>query len=321
MPDAVDAWCLRHLGSVPAQTLFTGGNLAAVHGVRLADGRDVVVKVRPSAARYAGCTAVQRHLWAAGFPCPEPLAGPLPLMPEGEGGAGVAGSGALCVNAESLVPGGGPYPAGGDEAAETARSAAFAGLLARFVALAPSPAEVGDLAPSPAWIDWDHAHPGLWPPPDDRDVDLNALPETAWIDELGREARARLAAARDAARVIGHCDWESHNLDFRDGRPVAVHDWDSVAAAPETVIVGVAGAMWPAGAHCAGASLEQTEAFLDAYQSARGRRFSPGELAQCWAAGLWIRAFNAKKFLLDGLETLTPAEGAQRLRRAGGSGL
>ena len=319
MPDALNTWCLRHLGSAPTRTLFTAGNLAAVHGLRLADGRDVVVKVRPQAARYAACTAVQRHLWAAGFPCPEPLAGPLPLLPEGA--AEAAGSAACCVNAESLVPGGEPYPATADESADTARAAAFAGLLARFVALAPSPADAGDLAPSPAWIDWDHAHPGLWPPPDDRDVDLNALSETAWIDELGHAARARLAGTRGAANVIGHGDWESHNLDFRDGRPVAVHDWDSVAAAPETVIVGVAAAMWPAGMDCVGASIGQSVVFLDAYQSARGRRFSPDEVAQCWAAGLWIRAFNAKKFLLDGLETLSPAQGAERLRRASGSGL
>jgi hypothetical protein len=112
---------------------------------------------------------------------------------------------------------------------------------------------VPGLSPSPAWIDWDHKHPGVWPPPDDRDVDLNRLPETAWLDDLGRAARDRLAATRGSAAVIGHCDWESHNLDFRAGEPWIVHDWDSVVAAPETVIVGVAAAMWPAGIGCAGA--------------------------------------------------------------------
>lgn len=284
------------------QALFTGGNLARVLGLRLADGRPVVLKVRPAERRQAGCAAVQRQLWQAGFPCPEPLAGPLPL---GETG--------YAVNAETLISGGAPYRAGGGKAA----AHAFASLLARFLSLAPSPAAVPDLAPSPAWIHWDHPFAGVWPPPDDRDDDLNSLPDTAWLDDLGRAARDRLATTRAAAPVIGHCDWESHNLDFRDGQPWAVHDWDSVASAQETVIVGVAAAMWPAGAgNSTGASLDQSQDFIDAYQQARGRSFRAREIGETWAAGLWIRAFNAKKFLLDGLDTLSPAEAGERLRHA-----
>jgi aminoglycoside phosphotransferase (APT) family kinase protein len=156
----------------------------------------------------------------------------------------------------------------------------------------------------------------VWPAPDDRDVDLNRLPETAWLGELGRAARIRLAATRASDPVIGHCDWESHNLEFRRAKPWAVHDWDSVVCAAETVIAGVAAAMWPAGSESAGAGVGQSEAFLDAYQEARGVAFSPNEIEETWAAGTWIRAFNAKKFLLDGLDTLSPAEAAERARRA-----
>lgn len=301
--DAITAWYEEHLGSAPQVTLFAKGNLSRVFGVRLADGRDVVVKVRPSEPRQVGCAAVQQHLWQSGFPCPEPLAGPMPLRGT-----------ALAVNAECLIRGGAPYPPG----EEPERARAFASLLARFIASTPAPDQVPDLAPPPAWINWDHAFAGLWPPPDDRDVDLNTLQQTAWLDHFGRAARDRLVTTRTAAPVIGHCDWESHNLDFRDGVPVAVHDWDSVVSAAETVIAGVAAAMWPAGIGCAGATPRQSESFLDAYQQARGRRFTDGEIQETWAAGLWIRSFNAKKFLLDGFETLTPSEAEERLRRAGG---
>jgi hypothetical protein len=282
------AWCERHLGSGPEKTVFTAGNLARVYGFRLRDGRSVVVKVRPAEARLAGCTEVQRHLWQAGFPCPQPLAGPSPL--------GTSGN---AVNAESFIAGGAPYPPD----AGAARVSAFAGLLARLIALAPAPARVSDLAPAPAWINWDHHYSGVWPPPDDRDVDLNRLPDTAWLDELGLTARTRLSTTRAAEPVIGHCDWESHNLEFNGGEPRAVHDWDSVVCAAETVIVGVAAAMWPAGVDCVGASIEQ-------------RAFSPRQIEEAWAAGTWIRAFNAKKFLLDGLDTLSLAEAAERARRA-----
>jgi Ser/Thr protein kinase RdoA (MazF antagonist) len=157
----------------------------------------------------------------------------------------------------------------------------------------------------------------VWPPPDDRDVDLNQLPDTAWLDELGRAARTRLATTRTAAPIIGHCDWESHNLEFRDGEPQAVHDWDSVACAAETVIVGVAAAMWPAGADSVGATIEQSAQFLDAYQHARGEILSSERIEEAWAAGTWIRAFNAKKVQLDGLDTLSAAEAEGRARRAG----
>jgi hypothetical protein len=298
----LDAWCAEHLGSGPEEVLFSAGNLAKVFGLRLRDGRTVVVKARPAEPRLEGCTAVQRHLWEAGFPCPQPLAGPLPLAASG-----------YAVSAESLIAGGAPYP----PTAGTARAEAFAGLLARFIALAPAPTEAPDLAPSPAWINWDHPYPGVWPPPDDRDVDLNQLPETAWLDELGGAARTRLEATRASAPVVGHCDWESHNLEFHEGEPRAVHDWDSVVSAAETVIVGVAAAMWPAGIDCVGASIEQSEDFLNAYQHARGQDFSPQRIEETWAAGTWIRAFNAKKFLLDGVATLSEAEAGERARRGG----
>src|SRR6185295_19680472 len=75
-PSMLDAWCRQRLGAAVNELLFTTGHLSRVVGVRLDDGRDVVVKVRPAAARLAGCFDVQRALWEAGFPCPQPLVGP-----------------------------------------------------------------------------------------------------------------------------------------------------------------------------------------------------------------------------------------------------
>jgi hypothetical protein len=70
-------WCDRYLGARPARVLFRSGNLSEVTGAELADGRRVVIKARPSDPRIAGCTAVQKHLARAGFPCPEPLSAPV----------------------------------------------------------------------------------------------------------------------------------------------------------------------------------------------------------------------------------------------------
>src|SRR5262245_52960052 len=58
-PACLTQWCTEHLGSPPAGEIFRSGNLSAVIGLRLADGREVVVKVRPDSPRIAACTEVQ----------------------------------------------------------------------------------------------------------------------------------------------------------------------------------------------------------------------------------------------------------------------
>src|SRR5687768_4365355 len=78
-PEELAAWCKRWLGSEPDHVLFEAIALSRVFGLALKDGRRVVVKVRPSLNRIKGCVEVQRHLWDAGFPCPQPLVGPAPL--------------------------------------------------------------------------------------------------------------------------------------------------------------------------------------------------------------------------------------------------
>jgi hypothetical protein len=77
--DVLAAWCVRWLGAPPAAELFEAGYLSVVKALRLTDGRRVVVKVRPRGSRLAGCAAVHRALWTAGFPCPEPLVDVQPL--------------------------------------------------------------------------------------------------------------------------------------------------------------------------------------------------------------------------------------------------
>ena len=193
----VGRWCERHLGSAARDVQLVSGHLSRVFRVRLSAGREVIVKVRPDSPRLAGCTAVQRALWRAGFPAPEPLAGPIV-----EAG--------LSVSAEGFVPGGEPAP-------RTDHAGRFAGLLARCIALAPGPSTVGPLTPELPWTAWNRTLPGVWPAADDRDEDLNAAEHaTAWIDGTGARVRRRLARfARTPAGgriVIGHGDWEAQNL-------------------------------------------------------------------------------------------------------------
>jgi hypothetical protein len=90
----------------------------------------------------------------------------------------------------------------------------------------------------------------------------------------------------------------------------------------EAVVAGTAAAVFTAtGAPLTEATVAQTESFLAAYEHARGRSFGPDEREACWAAGLWVRAFNARKESLGGggrdvLARLAD-EAPERLRRAG----
>jgi hypothetical protein len=299
--DELEAWCERWLGAKPISVLFEVAHLSSVTGLRLADGREVVVKVRPPADRIQACVEVQHQLWAAGFPCPAPLAGPHPL-------------GTMAATAEAFVPGGTQLEPGTDS------PRLFAEALAELVRLAPSVAAIPTLTPPPAWVFWDHDQPGTWPIPDDRDDDLNHHPEPAWLDEVGRRVRRRLAQCRQSP-VVGHADWEEPNLRWIDRRLHVVHDWDSVVSRSEAAIAGVAAAVCPAFGGPGTATLDESEAFLMAYEQALGHPWSVDERQVCWAAGLWIRAYNAKKATLDGdggvmLERLA-GEAAARLRLAG----
>src|SRR5437588_675820 len=145
-------WCRLHLGAEPVDELFRAGYLSSVVGLRLEDGREVVVKAREAAPRLDACVAVQAVLSRAGFPCPEPLTSVTDL----DGSA---------VTAEGYLPGGAPMPGTGRAARP------FAEAFAALIRLAPPPEQVPSLAPAPAWVAWNHQGNGLWPRPDDDDRD------------------------------------------------------------------------------------------------------------------------------------------------------
>ncbi|MEV4315717.1 phosphotransferase [Actinocrispum sp. NPDC049592] len=298
-PDSLARWCLEHLGSSPAEELFRSGYLSAVIGVRLLDGREVVVKVRPDSPRIAACVDVQRRLFQAGYPCPRPLTGAAAF------GGGIA-------TAEAYVPGGDILPSA-DHAAP-----AFAEAFARLIRLAPRPDELSTLDPPPSWAAWNQGGEGLWPCPEERDVDLDEVPGAEWIDEAGRRARDRLRASGSDA-VIGHCDWLAGNLRWSGDELLVVHDWDSVTAESEAVLAGFAAALYSTVSADKLATVEDTEQFLAAYCTARGREFSADELQRSWAAGVWTRAYDAKYQHAAGqpITALSEDEARERLGRAG----
>jgi hypothetical protein len=296
--DLLAAWCIEAFGVTPVEKLFETGHLSRVAGFRLPDGVAVVVKMRPAAERVLACFDLQNYLHRRGFPCPQPLAGP--TLHDGR-----------LITAESYIEPGerlnGPDAPG-----------KFAAALWRLLALTQGMEPRLPLDPPPPWLGgWKHREPGLWPPADDLPDDLNAI-ETPWLDELARRA-ASLLSATTLPRVIGHADWTASNLEWRNGELHAVHDWDSLAYLPEAVLAGGASVLY-CSTSTAVATVEQSEAFLAAYEASRVRAFTAEELGVAWAAGLWNLAFDAKKDVArGGGESLdrTRSDGKERLRLSG----
>lgn len=304
--DALSTWCQVHLGSRVDALLFEAGFATRVFGLRLCDGREVVLKIRPYTPRLSGAAAVHAHLWQAGFPCPQPL---VALEPYG----------ALWISAESLVR-------GGDVLADDPDAPEFYAMaLADLVCRAASAGQVPDLVPPPAWLQWDHNKPGLWPRSEPAGIDLNLLPSPAWLEDAAERARQRLRTCREPV-VVGHADWWSQNLRWIDHRLHVVFDWDSVTAQPEAIIAGAAAYQFAAttfeieGSAPAATATESLR-FLRAYAAARGNGWTRDQWQLAWSASIWVACYHAQ---LSAVEAVTGAfadlvriDLPERLRYAG----
>jgi hypothetical protein len=299
LPDWLPAWCVDHLGGEPAGVLFQLHQVSMVFGLRLAGGRDVVVKARADDGRAVSCVAAQARLAGRGFPCARPL-------------TPVAGAGSLAVHAEEFRPGGEVLH--GDSPEVAVRNAeVFARLMAELAGVHVAPP-----LPNPPWVRWDHTDAGVWPAIGFLDrQDQSAVP--GYVVEAAQRSRERLLAA-GLPCVLGHADFEAQNLRWHGPRVWAVHDWDSLAWQPEAALAGAASGSFASDGPPMLAPVESSAVFLAAYQDTRGRLFTALEQRVAWAASVWMAAYNAREEALVGgthvgRDTLR-AQAAERLRRA-----
>ena len=299
LPDWLPAWCVDQLGDEPVSVLFELRQISAVFGLRLAGGRDVVVKARADDGRAGSCVAAQARLAERGFPCARPL-------------TPVAGVGSLAVHAEEFRPGGEVLH--GDSPDVAARYAeAFVRLMAELADVTVAPP-----LPNPPWVRWDHTDSGVWPAIDGLDNrDQSVVP--AYVVDTAERARGRILAA-GLPCVLGHADFEAQNLRWHGQQVWAVHDWDSLAWQPEAALAGAASGSFASAGPPTLAPIESSEAFLVAYQDIRGRLFTAVEQEIAWAASVWMAAYNAREEALHGhtpvCRDALRAQAAERLRRA-----
>jgi hypothetical protein len=260
------------------EAVFYHSGVGVVAGLRLVDGSEVVVKVHRWNLNMGRLTAVQHvqaYLASLGLPAPRPLRGPQSL------GRGIA-------TIEELAAGG--TVDGHDRSVRQSLAVGLHSFVRASESLAAS-IDVGQpmiLRP---------ADSPLWPEQHDVRFDFNATAVGAeWIDEFATQARRRLQHI-DGVSVVGLFDWRVENLGFEDGRIGAIYDWDSLACAPEPVIVGNTAAQftadWASNNPDRIPTLEEMRTFVDDYEVERGKPFSAAEREFLDAANLFLCAYGA----------------------------
>lgn len=302
--DRVDEFCRSALGASIAEYLFYQSSIGSVSGVRLADGRAVVIKAHPPTQPVAYLEAmhrVQRHLTERGFPCPPILLGPTLL-----------GNGFAVV--EELVDEG-----EFKDAHDPAIRRTMAALLARLIRLTQ---ELGDV-PGLESHGVQRRLPGdLWPIPHSAIFNFEATAAGAeWIDRIAHTAWQTLQL--DASqRVIGHTDWSVKHFRFAGDAVRVIYDWDSLRVVGEADLVGSAAATftytehldvprWPGGA--------EARAFAREYEVARGTPFSGAEWEAIGAAATYARAYGARceQAIAPHVTAFSPGSLRDMLRRYG----
>jgi len=281
--ELVDAFCLEHLGSRVTGYLFYYASVGSTHGLRLRDGREVVVKARPPAhtnpdlkhdkASLEAMCQVMAWLRARGYPCPPILLGPTPL------GRGVATVEEFFARGER-----------GDAFHPDCRRTIARGLADLIDVLRSYRGDVRGLR---------HLQRGaaLYPQPHSKIFNFEKAADTAgWIDDFAR--RARRAESRDGTPVLGHADWRVEHLRFERGGIVATYDWDSLALLAETNLVASSAhgftADWslpdvrriPTGA--------DIRAYVGDYERARRRAFTGRERRTAFASCVYWIAYGAR---------------------------
>jgi hypothetical protein len=273
------SWLTEHCGPV-AEAMFYRPGVGVVAGLWLADGAEVVIKVHRwnvSIERLTAIQQVQTHVAATDRRAPRPLAGPAPL------GHGIA-------TVEELRTG-----TSADGRDPDVRRHLAEGLHACITAAAPlvGTADVG--RPLMALASEGST---VWGEPHDVRFDFGGSAEGAeWIDDAAMLARSQLSDPLPDP-VIGHFDWRVQNLAFAGTEIVGIYDWDSLALAPEAVVVGSNAAQftadWSSNEPDPLPTVDEMRSFVADYERARQVRFSARERSALNAANLYLCAYGAR---------------------------
>ena len=281
---AIDTWLDRTLhrllGLDLAQVVFTAGRIDVVYGVTTGDGRRLLIKVhRPPVDLTARSLVAeaQKVMADSGFPCADPLAGPVEV--DGR-----------VVSIETLLPDG----ERGDGHDPQIRATMATGLAHHIQILATVPGFAQRIGEPPAWCLYQR---GAWSASHMTFFDFRSTPhEYAWLQRFAQQAADRTVGLRKPHELVAsHADWYGGNLRFDRHRLVAAFDWDLMADT-EPIVVGITAGMFSAGTAITATppAPEETAGFMADYETATGRRFTKNERDLAIAAACWSIAYTAR---------------------------
>jgi hypothetical protein len=277
---SVSSFCETHLGVRPVGAMFYRASAGCVVGLCLRSDQLVVLKAyqaRWSEPFLGAVQTIQADAAAAGFPCARPRLAPtaLPGRPN-----------------LAVVESWWPDPGMRALRSAQARRVSASGLAAQI--------RLGADVGAPAAL---LGHPlestggNLYPQPHSPLFNFEATADGAeWIDDLARLA-ARLRGTDPTPPVVAHMDWSARNIRLGDEELLAVYDWDSVALVPETTAVGQAAATWCVTAEPDGWEFplsDEIVAYVEEFEAAAGRRFSPAQWRAAGGAAAWVLAYTAR---------------------------
>jgi len=267
----------RAVGAGVEGGFFYRASSGSVVGLALADARCVVLKAyQPRWAQgfLRAAHRLQDAAWRSGFPCPQPVAGPLRV-----------GHGWALIDSYVPDPGGTSLPSGADLDVSARGLARLVGAVGgvRTAGLEPHPMD------APAGT--------LYPEPHNPVFDFAATsPGAEWIDRIAQEARPP-GGDPGLPRVAGHLDWSANNVRLGPGGVLVVYDWDSLAVTAEAVVAGQAAATWRSTGETSDRDAPdgmEISRFIQAYADARGRPFTAAEEAAAARAAVWVMAYTAR---------------------------
>jgi hypothetical protein len=281
--EMMDEFCRCHLGSKLCGYLFYGSSIGSTHGVRLEDGRDIVIKVRPppetnpylshDRTTLGSVCRVMNWLADRGYPCPKPILGPTP-------------TGKALATVEEFLDWGDR----GNGFEPDCRKTIASGLAGLVTILRSFEGEVSCLKHF-------RRSKSLYAQPHSKLFDLEKTAAGAeWIDAFAE--RARRAEPHEGKPVLGHADWRVEHLRFQGGEIVATYDWDSLAFRPEAELVGISAHSFTADWTLDGVrripTADDIRAYIADYEHARGQPFSKRERKSVLATCVYGIAYGAR---------------------------
>ena len=280
--DAVDAWCLEHLGAAIDHYLFFDSSSGSVHGLHLTDGRDVVVKVHRPGLTFAYLAASHR--------APAGARRARDARTRAVGRTGPVRRGA---RDRGRVP-----PERSEGRRPRPRSTARARIRTGRVR---QPRTRARARPGPGFAAPDgDARGSTLPRAALGPVRLRRDGRGCGMDRRARHARPRACSTPRPLDppVLVHGDWRIENVNVDAGAVVAIYDWDSVCVEPEVFAVANATVThsvdWsrPEGEHFP--SNAAMRSFLADYETARGEPFPAGCHSVIAARMVYHLAYGAR---------------------------